>query len=319
MASVSWLYPQDELIALRRQNAAAEAAAPVDSGIRHQQVCASAIRIEGDNPPWRPTQAFDDGTKVYIEFPRGIAQGEMPPLFVVGPDGRRRARQLSRRGSNYFIVDRLFAAAELRLGAAAPSAACASCAPTGESCGERSPVEHDPTILAAELRLRPERPRGHAALAQSARGLAAYRGFQISGALIWALQSRTAQAGQRHRTLQHRKQDHADGLATLPKDYAGLPATAPAPDRSPQLGPPLPGDLGRPILAAQRAGRSRRSTRAAARRPGNRGGAHQPAVRHDQCTQGAPCDPDHVAGRQRGARDAPQADANGRRSIPTRC
>ena len=43
--------------------------------------------IAGDNPPWRPLSAFDDGSKVYIEFPRGIAQGEMPPLFVIGPEG----------------------------------------------------------------------------------------------------------------------------------------------------------------------------------------------------------------------------------------
>ena len=33
MASVSWDYPQDQLIALRRQNAAAEAAAPIDAGV----------------------------------------------------------------------------------------------------------------------------------------------------------------------------------------------------------------------------------------------------------------------------------------------
>ena len=33
MASVSWEYPQDQLIALRRQNAAADAAAPIASGV----------------------------------------------------------------------------------------------------------------------------------------------------------------------------------------------------------------------------------------------------------------------------------------------
>jgi P-type conjugative transfer protein TrbG len=71
--------------------------------------------IEGDNPPWRPVSAFDDGSKVYIEMPSGIAQGEAPPLFVVGPEGdgqlvNYRVRQ------NYYIVDRLFAAAELRMG-----------------------------------------------------------------------------------------------------------------------------------------------------------------------------------------------------------
>ena len=48
-------------------------------------------------------------------FRAASAQGEMPPLFVLGPEGgaelvNYRARQ------NYYIVDRLFAAAELRLG-----------------------------------------------------------------------------------------------------------------------------------------------------------------------------------------------------------
>ena len=36
---------------------------------------------------WIFGTALDDGRKVYIEFPRGIAQGEMPPLLIVGPDG----------------------------------------------------------------------------------------------------------------------------------------------------------------------------------------------------------------------------------------
>ena len=39
----------------------------------------------------------------------------------------------------------------------------------------------------------------------------------------------------------------ADGLAGLPRDYAGVPRQAPP------LGPALPGDLGRPILNAQNA------------------------------------------------------------------
>src|SRR5258707_1149783 len=70
MASVSWIYPQDELIALRRQNASAEAAAPVETGLDINKL-RFRYAIEGDNPPWRPLRAFDDGRKVYIEFPRG--------------------------------------------------------------------------------------------------------------------------------------------------------------------------------------------------------------------------------------------------------
>ena len=116
MASVSWIYPQDQLIALRRQNAAAETAIPVDTGldIGHLRF---RYTIEGDNPPWRPLHAFDDGRKVYIEFPHGIAQGEMPPLFIIGPEGKTSELVNYRVRSNHMIVDRLFAAAELRLGA----------------------------------------------------------------------------------------------------------------------------------------------------------------------------------------------------------
>ena len=114
MASVSWQYPQDQLIALRRQNSAAEAASPINVGIDISRL-RFRYQIEGDNPPWRPLSAFDDGSKVYIEMPRRIAQGEMPPLFVIGPEGDGQLVNYRVR-ENYYIVDRLFAAAELRLG-----------------------------------------------------------------------------------------------------------------------------------------------------------------------------------------------------------
>jgi type IV secretion system protein VirB9 len=115
MASVSWLYPQDELIVLRRQNAAADAAAPVATAF---DISSLRFRyaIEGDNPPWRPARAFDDGKKVYIEFPAGIGQGEMPPLFIVGPEGKTSELVNYRVRGHHMIVDRMFAAAELRLG-----------------------------------------------------------------------------------------------------------------------------------------------------------------------------------------------------------
>lgn len=114
MASVSWQYPQDQLIALRRQNARAAETQAVATGIDISKLN-FRYRIEGDAAPWRPLRAFDDGAKIYIEFPSGIGQGEMPPLFVIGPSGNSelvnyRARQ------NYYVVDRLFAAAVLRLG-----------------------------------------------------------------------------------------------------------------------------------------------------------------------------------------------------------
>ncbi|MBZ9740644.1 P-type conjugative transfer protein TrbG [Mesorhizobium sp. CO1-1-4] len=116
MASVSWQYPQDQLIALRRQNQQAEAAQPVSTGIDLSRVN-FRYGVTGDRAPWRPLRAFDDGKQVFIEFPRGIGQGEMPPLFVVGPQGDTSELVNYRVRGNYMIVDRLFAAAELRFGA----------------------------------------------------------------------------------------------------------------------------------------------------------------------------------------------------------
>jgi type IV secretion system protein VirB9 len=115
MASVSWTYPQDALFVLRAQNAAADAAAPVATGI-DVSALNFRYRLEGDDPAWKPLRAFDDGRQVFIEFPRGIAQGEMPPLWVIGPQGDGQLVNYRVHG-NYMIADRLFAAAELRLGA----------------------------------------------------------------------------------------------------------------------------------------------------------------------------------------------------------
>ncbi|SJZ31073.1 type IV secretion system protein VirB9 [Enhydrobacter aerosaccus] len=114
MAAISWTYPQDALVALKKQNAQAEAAAPVANAVALENL-RFRYDITGDRPPWRPVRAFDDGSKVYIEFPARIDQGETPPLFVVGPDGDNQLVNYRVR-SNYYIVDRLFAAAELRLG-----------------------------------------------------------------------------------------------------------------------------------------------------------------------------------------------------------
>ncbi|WP_342629747.1 P-type conjugative transfer protein TrbG [Nguyenibacter vanlangensis] len=117
MAAVAWRYPRDQLLALQARNdqtneqAESVAAEGVDlAALRFR------YRIAGDAPPWRPVQVFDDGAKVYIQFPAGIAEGEMPPLFVVGTSGQRGELVNYRVRGATMIVDRLFAVAELRLG-----------------------------------------------------------------------------------------------------------------------------------------------------------------------------------------------------------
>lgn len=115
MASVSWDYPKDRMLALQRQSQAAQVAAPVDAGLSLEKI-RFRYAISGSNPSWKPLRAFDDGEKVYIQFPSGIAQGELPPLFVIGAQGDGQLVNYRFR-SPYYIVDRLFGAAELRLGA----------------------------------------------------------------------------------------------------------------------------------------------------------------------------------------------------------
>lgn len=114
MASASWDYPKDRMLALQKQAQQAQAAEPVNSGVSLERI-KFRYAITGDNPPWKPLRAFDDGERVYIQFPVGIAQGELPPLFVIGPQGDGQLVNYRFR-SPYYVVDRLFGAAELRLG-----------------------------------------------------------------------------------------------------------------------------------------------------------------------------------------------------------
>ncbi len=113
MASISWTYPADELLALR-SGEAGSAEAPVAAGVAVEALN-FGYRIEGDDPSWRPVRAFDDGQQVFIEFPANLARGEAPPLFVRGEGGGTELVNYRVRG-RYYVVDRLFAAAELRLG-----------------------------------------------------------------------------------------------------------------------------------------------------------------------------------------------------------
>jgi len=110
---------------------------------------------------------------------------------------------------------------------------------------ERDDPRHD---TAAGFRLRPERPKVMRLSRKVLAGLAGVASLAILGSLLWALDTskRTPQRGQELFNTDNKTTP--DGLAALPKDYTGLPPSVP------QLGPPLPGDLGRPILNAHSAG-----------------------------------------------------------------
>lgn len=108
MPAVAWSYPQPP--AGQRQSVPATPVIPAASARNYRYALTST-----GNPPWKPVAVYDDGRHVYVEFPAGIVQGEMPPLFVIGPDGEAQIAN-SRIYRHILIVDRLFGAAELRLG-----------------------------------------------------------------------------------------------------------------------------------------------------------------------------------------------------------
>jgi type IV secretory pathway VirB10-like protein len=92
------------------------------------------------------------------------------------------------------------------------------------------------------MRLRTDAPRVTRLSRKVLAGLGLVTALGVGGALIYALQTREAgPGGEELYSVDNRST--ADGLAGLPRDYTG-----------PVLGPPLPGDLGGPILDAQNRG-----------------------------------------------------------------
>jgi P-type conjugative transfer protein TrbG len=115
MVSVAWRYPQDEArAALEFARAkAAEAALQSPSPV---EALNFGYRIEGARPAWRPSRVFDDGRQTVIEFPPSVAQDQLPPLFVGDGKGSPADLVNYRVKGHTMIIDRIFAAAELRLG-----------------------------------------------------------------------------------------------------------------------------------------------------------------------------------------------------------
>ena len=116
MAAVSWRYPDQQLTTRIMRSDSVRAPQQPSLGTLPIERLKFRYDLDGDFPHWRPERVFDDGRKVYIQFPDRLDQGEAPALFVIGRDGKPQLVNYRMSGT-YFIVDRLFARAELRLGA----------------------------------------------------------------------------------------------------------------------------------------------------------------------------------------------------------
>ena len=79
MAAVAWAYPQPPAVAAADRSR--------DAGRSRRRRSQLPLRHSPATARRGGRSVYDDGRQVFIEFPRGIVQGEMPPLFVIGPEG----------------------------------------------------------------------------------------------------------------------------------------------------------------------------------------------------------------------------------------
>lgn len=119
---IAWNYPFGDVVMIRNQVAAQQAAAQatVATGLNLAKANFNYLILRQKHtatPAWCPLRAFDDGQKTYIQFPPKVAVTEAPPLFVMGRNGDAQLVNYRVKG-DWYIVDRLFDKAELRLGQA---------------------------------------------------------------------------------------------------------------------------------------------------------------------------------------------------------
>jgi P-type conjugative transfer protein TrbG len=121
---IAWHYPFGDVVMIRNQVAQqqaqvqAAAQATVASGMDLAKANFNYLIVRQKNvsaPAWCPLRAFDDGRKTYIQFPPKVAVTEAPPLFVLGRKGDAQLVNYRVKGE-WYIVDRLFDKAELRMG-----------------------------------------------------------------------------------------------------------------------------------------------------------------------------------------------------------
>ena len=281
MASVSWHYPQDQLIALRRQNAAAEAARPsppASTSLRST----SATRS-------RATSRRGGRCAPSMTAPRSSSSsrrhrpGRDAAALRHRPGRRRRARQLPRP--------------------AATTSSSTGCSPppSSGSAASSSRRPHRPHRREAAVVTTMATQRAHPTTVGSARPAAAARerprvtrlsrkvliglgavGLAVAGALFFALQTRHGVDQAAEELYKHRQPHHARrARRTAPRLHrpaarrcrsaAAARRSRPADPQCRSRGQPDP-----PTAARRARSTSRR------RCAGDRGGAHQPPLRHDQ-------------------------------------
>jgi P-type conjugative transfer protein TrbG len=118
VAAVRWRYAQDEVAQLEttaaREDNLARATTATNVNLDALNF-AYRISVEKGKPSWVPVQVFDDGRKTFVRFPSTMLNREAPALFVIS--NANDVQIVNYRVKNdYYVVDRLFDRAELRVG-----------------------------------------------------------------------------------------------------------------------------------------------------------------------------------------------------------
>lgn len=124
MPAVSWHYPAYELrMAQQRAEQTRQQRLKQQAQqfrVPQRRNFEYKITYRWKKPKWTPVQVFDDGSKVYIRFPEARKNYEAPALFVVSDEGDTQLVNY-RVKDDYYVIDRLFNTAELRVGQKKPT------------------------------------------------------------------------------------------------------------------------------------------------------------------------------------------------------
>ena len=113
--AISWNYPQEEA------RLAAEVALQKKRNERttigvDPKTLVFAYDIEDNSYAWGPVRVFDNGEKTWIQMPDTLKSTEAPVLFIIDEDEENPVLVNYRVEANYYVLDRLFDIAELRVG-----------------------------------------------------------------------------------------------------------------------------------------------------------------------------------------------------------
>jgi len=116
LQEVEFYYPDELLAAMKDADAGASkvkqaAADPPPDSIDAVQFAVDPSQlnfdytVSGPNVAWKPTRAFDDGSRFYVEMPDGMRSSEAPALLMDAGGGTQMVNY--RVDGNYYVVDRL--------------------------------------------------------------------------------------------------------------------------------------------------------------------------------------------------------------------